>query len=93
MGEGGAGNTQDWKQFYSGGVSERGAPRNQELRFFLTTFLAYLCRLRGNGVAAAKHFPAEAFNFFAAVAALFLLLGRTAAAAIIRDPCFLARKI
>lgn len=36
-------NTQAWKQFYSDGVSERGAPRNQELRFFLTTFLAYLC--------------------------------------------------
>lgn len=57
-------------------------PRNQELRFFLTTFLAYLCQLRGNGVAAAKHFPAEAFNFFAA-AALFLQT-----VAIIRAPRF-----
>lgn len=58
-------NAQAWKQFYSGDVSGKGAPRNQELRFFLTTFLAYLLPLRGNGIAAAKHFPMGAFNFFA----------------------------
>lgn len=35
--------TRAWKQFYSG-VSGRDASRNQKLRFFLTMFLAYLCR-------------------------------------------------
>jgi hypothetical protein len=50
-------NAQAWKQFYSGDVSGKGAPQNQELRYFLTTFLAYLLPLSGNGIAAAKHFP------------------------------------
>lgn len=55
--------TRAWKQFYSG-ISGRGASRNQKLRFFLTMFLAYLCRCAEIALPRQNIFRCSGIQFF-----------------------------